>query len=636
MPYPFSLTEIDLLLSYLNAYPKDAVTLSEHCLQLLKEGSNEFEIDEHIHIPEFPSGEIKLISNQLIISRKDIIDFFVVFKTIESGYAIEATIDELWRIKYKSKFKGKTDNENEHLLILCNRYYKRDFFSVFREDSDGFWSILSAFANTLAFLELTVGELLESFLSIFLKANNDGTLLNKIPDFAKEKPVLALEVFDEIVKSESTELLRYLGVLAEGLSTIYGIEKFSSIGVEFALSEEAETIWSGLDILGRLEYAEGIELNKALDLVCKLQNSNEGNIRFKAVSTLLILTKYSNNAQENIVQLANETDDNVVYPIVSFLWRNKVDGNTNDWLSAVAFNIISNPVSNHNSIRLFELYIQDVYQSGEKDYALEMLDIWIRNGQNIDTLESCFKHLAQVDYETLIEKYTYWLASKNAEILHAFLKISAWDFNSKLHLNSNVLDKFDVNQVKLIISAIIGFVFMKEPLALLLLSILDSKHIDAIGQDIQEIFVGYVCYTYPSTLEKIIKPEANTSKGKKKTILKRIIKEVDGYFEKIKKLPSLKEFSGSDIRRGNYQKAFDKLQQETFKKADDKSIFSQLAKNITLRTGRVWFCKVNGEYGNEGELSTISTSFEPPRAEFIDPTNFEFYRIQMRQQAIGK
>lgn len=639
MTYPFTLHETNLMIEYLNSNPQDAITLSNHCFTMLEEDKDVMEIDLDFTIPHFPKEEINISKKQLNIRRSDIRDFFIVYKVIEELEGLEESIERLWQINHKSKNKGRVKNDKQHLLLLYSKHYRRDITFAFEKDSEIFWQIYNAFTSTMNLLEFSVEDFINHLSLIYNEAHNDGAfgiLLKKLIEFSKVAPKFYDKVFDKIIRSKEQEKLFFAGVLAEGIAKINREEKYYKVGKELISKENIEQIWSGLDILGGLQYSKTHEVEEVTLQVFGLTSHSEGNIRFKATSTLLRLILQNSKAQDFINQLSIETDDNIIQPIVDFIWRNWETKLNEEWFQKTIHNIFQNPILNQNSIGLLKSFFNELYEKGEKEFCLNLIEKWLKNGQDIEDFKSCFEEFAEIDLDFLTNKYTYWLASGNQKILRSLLSLSSLNYRKNLCLDISVLNEFDKDKIKQVVAAIIGFVFMKESLAKLLLSILDSKHINWLGDELKEVFVGYVCYTYPSTLDELIKPEIARSKGKKKTLLEEVVNEVDEYFNNIKNLGVLKEFSGSDVRRENYNKAFDKVQQDSYKKADEKSIFSQLSNKILLRTGPVWFCKIDGEYQRESEMSKISSSFELPRAESIDPTSFEYYRIKMRLLAIQR
>lgn len=423
--------------------------------------------------------------------------------------------------------------------------------------------------------------------------------------------------------------------LGKGLSVVNGISKYLRARITLTKSENIEAIKTGLLLIGDLNFINENEFNEAFEKLCEFADIKYGDINYQATYGLLALTKNNDDkAAKKILELSTFSNIEFQYPIVDFIWRNDKEAETSRWFEEIAFNLLKHPTEHKGFIHYIEWYIENKFTKGSKDYAYKLLEEWLINGQDITILEDFLNRIALLDFPLFCLNLTNWFLSSEINLLRSLLPITSINFHNELRLNTEVLNQVDEIKVYKILCGVIGFVYTKDALATLTLSILDSKHCEAFANEVNEIFYDYICYTYPSTLNDYIKPQLKISNGFKKKTVKYIIKNVDHYYDTIKKLPLLLEFSGTDKRVENYNKALGKKQKESMDKANEKSFMSQFATNILLKAGPIWFSKIDGKYSTESQLGHFEMSYDLPRAEYIDPAFFHYYRINMKLQAL--
>lgn len=203
MNYPFSINETELLLNYLRDNYEDALVLSEACFTNLVSGSMPIIIEMQGRIPALPNYIVRKDTTTEILNTS-IRDFFVVFKIVNETKDIEKSIEEFWQLKYRSNNVSKLNYEDDHLILLCNRYFKIDFFEFFETKNRLFFEVLGAFANTIHVLEFEVDEMINALELIRVAAKGDSgshsVLYGNLSELPKYRPNVAEELFDLILE----------------------------------------------------------------------------------------------------------------------------------------------------------------------------------------------------------------------------------------------------------------------------------------------------------------------------------------------------------------------------------------------------------------------------------------------------
>lgn len=638
MNYPFTIPETNLLIDYLKDHNSDAIHLAEKCYKCLETGELKFVLDREIVIPLLPTY-LSNSKTSIEILNTSIRDFFIVFKITNENGDIEKSIQEFWNLKYRSGNISKMENEDEHLIFQCNRYFSIDFSPFFIKKNRMFFEVMGAFSNTLHILNLETNEIFNALELITEASKGDGAIhmiFNSLTEFPKQKPFEAEELFDYIFEKRSGSTIAYLNPLGRSLSEINKVNKYLKVGLTLTQSENKEAIKTGLLLIGNLNYKIENEKIEAYETLCEYTNQKYGEVNFQATSGLLDLLKKYPKAAEKITELSIIPNIEFQYPIADYIWRNDNEAETSTWFENIIFNLLKNPSEHTGYIHYIESYINNKFRKGNKNYAYRVLKEWLKNGQKVKTIKYQLKEIADLDFNLFSYHITDWFLSSEINLLDSLLFITSIDFPNELKFDIELLNKLNEEQIDKIISAVIGFVYSKDALATLMLSILDSEHCITFCNRINEIFYNYICYTYPTVLEEHVKPKWKVSQDIKKETLKYIITNVDNYYNKIKELPFLPELSGSDKRIETFQKAFQKKQNKLWDKAEEGSFMSQVASNVFLRTGPILFGKFDEKYSEESELGHFHTSFEMPRAEYIDPAAFELHRIRMRLIALKK
>lgn len=117
-------------------------------------------------------------------------------------------------------------------------------------------------------------------------------------------------------------------------------------------------------------------------------------------------------------------------------------------------------------------------------------------------------------------------------------------------------------------------------------------------------------------------------KANQHPILQQILTETDHYFGALRNIhsSSINKISMSGFRRASRLQNR-KLSEAVSKGAEEFSIFSSFFKNVQLLYGKSWSNFHDGKLGDKSELQLISTSYEMPRLEIIDPEGMALRRL---------
>jgi len=283
---------------------------------------------------------------------------------------------------------------------------------------------------------------------------------------------------------------------------------------------------------------------------------------------------------ELIKHLIDENIDLVIRninPLAEYLWLNK-----NNHMESIS--ILYKLIEDHPDIdiQLFERYIKSLNND-----LFTRLCSWILNNDNNNI---CLK----------------------------IRVLSRIKLSSALKLNENYLKALDFYDLKYIAHKIIAFVISAENITSLIFSLLNSTNSkDKIDKLVENIFTEQIMlnYHYPvDFLNRKVEYGNNRESQVAKTILKKRKKITDGY----QKVERIKELRLS----GNYLRDFNKLRFGSIQEEEKNESFSPMSifQNIQLKTGVKFTSRMDdGKYTPSSGMNEITSSFEIPQAEFLDP-----------------
>lgn len=579
------------------------------------------------------------VGTSIRFSSKGAMEFFVASHFVQK-YGIDdvpSTLVKLNNLNFGNQFKLKPEFIDEYYLIIMNRVAGVSITNFFQLERHYFFSINDAFNKAFEFLTVSADEFLEILKIVAVKTENDLAggatykLIERIPDL---NIGYAKELFEKLLEPSNLSIVRYLPSLMAGLSKHLGITAFHEKSLAMMSSLHQEHITSAILAINVLPYEnESENVKEVYNALLRKTTDPNDQIRAQAVQALCSLWVKLPVVKTKLFELAKSPDTMHRVPIAHYIWQQSSAAPPSKELQSLALLLPVAATEHRGFLDYVNWHIVDSYNHGDRKYAFELFRAWVRAGQSIKSFEQVTSKFKS-DLSSFATEMTNWFSSADRMLLNSLTNITGPFEHYYFRLDIDRLNDFSDQEMKRVIGAIPGFVYNSKPLASLLVSILDSKHALNQAGNIVAILSDYICYTYPSTIDELIKPEFKTSKGTKKKVLAEVIKRTDSYFNSLRDLPVSREFGGSELRVSAYFKATQQKQETLMAAARGKGFLASYAKNVNLRTAEIWFTKTKDGYSEERKLERMEYAFELPRAEYIDPANFEFFRHRMRVQSL--
>lgn len=155
----------------------------------------------------------------------------------------------------------------------------------------------------------------------------------------------------------------------------------------------------------------------------------------------------------------------------------------------------------------------------------------------------------------------------------------------------------------------------------LVLSLLKIDNLDIkIFHVVNILLIDELGYDYPGgTIDACRRTAETAVVGEVKDFLLKVADELDDKLKMYDQLPIVKDLYPSSKIQREFASARAKQMGRSFEEANKKSIFRQIATEISIKAGSSTFQYFNGMYSSSMQLQSFSTSVEIPRREVLDP-----------------
>lgn len=505
------------------------------------------------------------------------------------SYAVRSSI-------IQANYRDKT-NFNKVLIELIKRKLEEYEFEILHD-----------LKYCIPYLDLSEDDIFQILENLKAQKKLDNRTLISFEDYLRNNQDQLQNVFNYFSKKDYPDILGYIYTINYNNSskTLFIEKKFRKARL-FAIS--------------RIKFIHSDDISKAIDIA-------EKNVKSNKILCIRILKNSIESNLSNIEQLHN-AGKILKHILIS---SKEEQPEVFDWILSIDHENIANLV-----IELieedFDLIFKNLHRVSEY--------LWL-NGRKNKKLKKVFYSIIQrnpkidlnlfKNYITSLEKadrnyLCSWLLNNNDNQICSKVSDLFLISNSCLELNEEYLQTLRFYDLKYIANKIIAFIYSAENLTGLIFDLLkaglDDKNLDMLVVD---IFINYVLFNYHYPNEFLNEKIRNGS-PKEKEIGKIILIENRIRLENYNNTEMIEEFKISGSRLREYNKM--KFQNIPSTPSSDEFSITQLFQNIELKTGKSFTTRnEKGEYSKSAEMSEISSSYEMPKGEFLDPIGQHKLRIE--------
>ena len=570
-------------------------------------------------------------------------------------------------ITLNHKIISKIDLEHQVLLLL-NKECSKNLVDLLikalslqksQEMQYAYVNIYKSFWEILPQLKISVESVIRllDFMDVdFDKVNI--TIYQGIEEFAAQNKDIADTLYSSLISRADKP---FATLLCNVLLAIAHSDFSEAHQRALTLCDREEIILRrvGISTLGQLKY----ETDKAKELLSvtlnklqRLRTISDPEISFVMVRSFEFLVKYTDEAKKTFTDLVVDSEPLIWKTSLSSLFQLARDEYTQDWYQKALLELTKTQKFTSEELRTLDYCIAQ-YVHSDPNFTVQIIELiakyWNFNTEDRDKglvgslHETIFKfqksYLINLNYF-----FTTWIASE-----HQYLHLLAFELNSNfnsilvkvddtlernkdpiLALRKEVVDTLDETTTRYVLLRIVGYVINTQSLCKLLLSALAKEPISQEIIDlVTDLLVDYVLFNYPGEATEYLntRKKINNITKVEYDVIEQALSKSKEYLDNRNKLPALKEFQAPIQKTYLYRLAKWKQQNEIREAGEAKSIFRFIMPERLFLYGKAVSSEQKGEITQPTPLISMSTSYEIPQGELIDPLGQAWSRIHWQQ-----
>lgn len=580
------------------------------------------------------NDDLKLLENSLLSKADQPAAFFAELREISLTDESEEENNSYTLIRDLSHIHG-LDISSLAVRAIDDGIYLWDIFHLLKD-------VIPVLDNDVDSITL----LLEKFYSGMQGDYFVGQQYTVVEQLAYEQPQFARKLLDRLLSSAKPYIAGYISTI------FYALRNNLDVHSELIVLSSNESIYvvrGVIHSLSRLDYVlsdDQAKLDATLDVFNRLMAENDEDTDAALCGALGNLVNISEEPKKWLSSYSKYENPNVQWHVSNILLQH-VELNQEKWFKDCMEGLVKTSCINKGTINNLDYICNGLIEKGEWVYVESYLMDWVMSSDFVgnsdypidklfgSTINSYTNNIGKL--QTLITNYINCDNSSAHVFITSLMRFLALQKITNLRLDIRIVNTLDVDDVLYVCRKILGYIFDRDIISSLIISILDKKNIDdqTIGL-VTSIFRDHIGKDYAGFTVEYLKDRVSKEKNNKiKTALSEAIKRIEGYQNNIEALHRLKElFSPSNQRRQilleeskKFNKSMENVQKESF--------IQQLCTNIQLKHGRGWFSLVDGEYGDISPLKSMSHSIEMPRSEIVDPVGSTMDRLGFRRANRG-
>jgi hypothetical protein len=540
---------------------------------------------------------------------------------------------------YRLLTKIRNESELINLCTLLKLELDIDYFelavSAINEGQDIFSLTYTlekiAYLSTLNKISvLSLYELLYSQMQDDLAGGSQYNITKIICD---KDEGFAKEFLDSLYLTDKEYITFHLSTVIISLHNTHGISQYTSIKSFLTSTKNIIKTKSAIDAINKISIneEESKEVYSLFENILKIENLEFNYLIIYSSNHL----KDTYPAFKNIlVKSSRFENENTRYHIAKILMFNKKEFIKEDWYKECLFSLKNTKSKESGTIQNIAFTFNHILdETNSIQLIQDFFILWIENSDISSSfpdekLDFFINELSQ-KYSFLLNKFiTYILNSENIRlhlILHYFI-------SSKVILDEDILNTLSDKDLLFICRKILGYLYQFEEQKSLILSILKKKDIDKETINlINEVFINYIGDDYPYETLEYFKSITDSELNKNmRSICDTVINHLESINESRKKLKKLKELQPSTVDSRDIHKANNDSMKKAMEKAQENSIFSQLATKILIKYGKGNFSYINNEYTKPTQMQSLSTSMTIPTSERAHPIHKSMERYHFK------
>lgn len=500
-------------------------------------------------------------------------------------------------------------------------------------------------SEALPSLEIDSQHLADN-LGPILERTAGGKMLGKtihgaVKELAEQSSDLAEELYSAFIARPDSPVVSLAANALLGLSS-HDLEDAHHRALELTRSDEPVIVRVGIGVLGRLDYPDdGDLLASSMDRLSDLKEWGDPEIDYVLAQAYGNLVEETDEAKEALVELSSRPDPRTQYHITQALYSID-DALQEPWVHTLLVRLAGAGVEDTTALDNLDLHLSQL-ASDSPDVVVEVLGKFASSptdGNLTEVFDSSVSRLHEAYPEKFEATVTEWFASSDPRLHLAAADLADHHFHATdteeqpvFALSEDVLESLALEEVMNVLQRVVGYVSGSRSLASLVSSVLRRDPCpEELQQFVADLLVGHVLYNYPGEAREYLdrRLDADDVLQVEEEVIREACNEIDAYFDELGELSPLKELRPPSTHLSQIRRARQQQQSKAMEKAREGSVFMSLVESVPLKYGDQFY-----RIGDEGPtepapLGKISSGFEIPRGELIDPVGQAYKRLHLR------
>ncbi|MDG6095243.1 hypothetical protein LOC54_09020 [Acetobacter sp. AN02] len=295
---------------------------------------------------------------------------------------------------------------------------------------------------------------------------------------------------------------------------------------------------------------------------------------------------------------------------------------------------------NNEAIDLLDIALSKMVKAGQVLEVRQLAEALVRRDEGavkLGRLDSTVRAVIEDSNDALADWVVAWLYDGDHRLCSAMDRamFGAGRDERPLHVD---FSQYGLSEAEYpyLARKVVGSFFLKPVLMSSLLSSLLRSAPEAVSAEVEEVLVCPVLQNYAGSTRDLLIPISEDATDTAAPAVARAIAAQDSYLERLKAPGSVPELRPSERERQLEWERHTDSMLEAMRKARKKSIFAQIATESIILYGEravIWVENLEDEPRRmETAMGSISTSFEVPRIEVVDPVGLQLMLLSFRAE----
>jgi hypothetical protein len=399
--------------------------------------------------------------------------------------------------------------------------------------------------------------------------------------------------------------------------------------IDFAQSYADDRRVSGMTALAGMTFADAAAAQKAIAVLEPfVVDGGEDHVRMNALLAAFDVLKKHNDAEavrRLIEAAAREPGPKTLHGLAQIVWLHHALLNGHVLRTALLALEAVNP-ENLGTVRILDMGLPHLLGTKGEALALDFLALMLRDGKlTVENFDMTAHELTRGNPQRLYELIVRWFLSGSTALCSSVGKLVGIDKERAFDTTVQPLGLTPVQQIFLCRKAI-GFLFIKPVICCsIIVSVLRGGDRDVEGP-VTELLFDPILLSYGGGAKEYLKsiPATDPAYG---PIQNALAKDED-FYTGLDATGTIKELHPSDYQRDVVRQRTHDEMHAAHKIAESKSVLLSLVHRSTILYGKRSLTYITDHDGSQRavamDLKSLTTSFELPRREVLDPVGLDY------------